>query len=60
LPEFIDFDAMSFDSGEYACAQEARPLLEVGIEEYLAAITVYHDKWTCFAVNHNSSQKREV
>jgi hypothetical protein len=59
MPEFIDFEARSFDSGEYACAQEARPLLEFGIEEYLAAFTVHDGKWTCFALNHKSSQKRE-
>ena len=41
MPEFIDFEARSFDSGEYACAQEARPLLEFGIEEYLTAFTVH-------------------
>jgi len=30
LLEFIDDEARSFDSGEYACAQDlARPLLEV-------------------------------
>ena len=57
--EFIDYEARSFDCGEYAFAQDA-PCGRFGIEEFSTSIAVIGETGTFLSLHHNSSRKREV